>query len=59
MCIRDRKVYTVIDKIDGLTRENREKIQGINIREKQMQEELDALREKPYNHNTQFITKLR
>ena len=52
---RVEKVYTVIDKIDGLTRENREKIQGISIREKQMQEELDALREKPYNH-TQFIT---
>ena len=52
---RVEKVYTVIDKLDGLTRENREKIQGISIREKQMQEELDALREKPYN-NTQIIT---
>ena len=38
-----------------MTRENREKIQGISIREKQKQDELDALREKPYN-NTQFIT---
>ena len=54
---RVEKVYTVIDKIDGLTRENREKIQGISTREKQMQEELDALREKPYNH-TQFILSL-
>ena len=52
---RVEKVYTVIDKIDGLTRENREKIQGISLREKQMQEELDALREKPYN-STQIIT---
>ena len=46
MCIRDR-VYTTINKIDEKTQENKEKIREISQKEKQMQEELDALREKP------------
>ena len=35
------KVYTAINKIDGQTKENKEKFQGISQRERQMQEELD------------------
>ena len=49
------RVYTTINKVDVQTQENKEKIQGISQRERQMQEELDALREKPCN-NTHIIT---
>ena len=52
---RVEKVHTAINKVDGQTKENKEKIQGISQRERQMQEELDTLREKPC-HNTHIIT---
>ena len=52
---RVERVYTNLNKVDGQIQENREKIQGISQRERQMQEELDALREKPCN-NTHIIT---
>ena len=52
---RVERVYTTINKIDGQTQENKEKIIGISQRERQMQEKLDTLREKPCN-NTHIIT---
>ena len=52
---RVERLYTNLNQVDGQIKENKEKIQGLNQRERQMQEELDALREKPC-HNTYIIT---
>ena len=52
---RVERVYSNLNQVDGQTKENKEKIQGLNQRERQMQEELDALRDKPCN-NTHIIT---